>query len=380
MENKKELFDLKREKRELDAFLSTIAEPAASLPIKGLVQTKEALSALAENKSLPEAARREPSGLELEMAALKLEEAPVQPNHEDETLTPADNEFIPKFTDPISLKPAEKNVPGHEKMPSLTLLDEGKKTEALPQITDAQGAQPQESYAMLTQIDETTKSDRQELTRTSPPEEKKILTKPVPEKKTDKAVDKANAYDFAPEKKSAGIGKRIWILIILLLALLIGYFWFYPERGSKTIESIKSYIPISKTGQGDSSSSVKGINLMNIREKLVYNTTLGKNVRVIEGIAENSTPRPVSKIRIVANLYNTERVLLASTESFCGNIIIDEKLESLDANGIISALKDVKTMEDRIQPKGQIPFMIVFTSEPAGVFRLSVLPVDFKKH
>jgi hypothetical protein len=101
---------------------------------------------------------------------------------------------------------------------------------------------------------------------------------------------------------------------------------------------------------------------------------------VIEGIAENSTPRPVSKIKIVANLYNAEGAVLASTESFGGNIIIDEKLESLDAKGILAALKDVKTMEDRVQPKGQIPFMIVFDSEPAGVFRLSVLPVDFKKH
>ena len=101
---------------------------------------------------------------------------------------------------------------------------------------------------------------------------------------------------------------------------------------------------------------------------------------MLEGIAENSTPRPVSKIKIAAILYNAEGSLLAKTESFGGNIIIDEKLESLDANGILSALKDVKTMEDRIQPKGQMPFMIVFTSEPAGVHKLSVFPADFKKH
>ena len=51
MENKRELFDLKAEKRELDAFLSTVAETAASLPVKDVVQTKETLSSLGENKS-----------------------------------------------------------------------------------------------------------------------------------------------------------------------------------------------------------------------------------------------------------------------------------------------------------------------------------------
>ncbi len=252
MENKRELFDLKAEKRELDAFLSTVAETAASLPVKGVVQTKEILSSLAENKS----------------------------------------------------------------------------------------------------------------------------TKPAPGKKT----DKAGVYDCEPEKKSAGTGKWIWILIILLVALLIGYFWLYPERGGKTMEIIQSYIHVSKTDPGATSSSVEGINLMNVRQKLIYNVKLGRSIRVLEGIAENSTPRPVSKIKIAAILYNAEGSLLAKTESFGGNVIIDEKLESLDANGILSALKDVKTMEDRVQPKGQMPFMMVFTSEPTGVHKLSVFPADFKKH
>ena len=252
MENKRELFDLKAEKRELDAFLSKVAETTASLSVKGVVQTREIPSSFAEDKS----------------------------------------------------------------------------------------------------------------------------TKSAPGKKT----DEANLYDCETEKKSVGTGKRIWILIVLLVALLIGYFWFYPERGSKIMEVIKSYVPVFKTDQGAVSSSVEGINLMNVRQKLIYNVTLKRNIRVLEGIAENSTPRPVSKIKIAAILYNAEGSLLASTESFGGNIIIDENLESLDADGILAALKDVKTMEDRIQPKGQIPFMIVFTSEPAGVHKLSVFPADFKKH
>jgi len=72
--------------------------------------------------------------------------------------------------------------------------------------------------------------------------------------------------------------------------------------------------------------------------------------------------------------------LLATTESFAGNVVIDEKLESMNTQEILSALKDSKTMEDRISTKGQMPFMVVFTDAPAGVFRISVMPVDFKNH
>ena len=246
----------------------------------------------------------------------------------------------------------------------------------MPEIAATPDAKSLGSLDPMTGLDETVKSGGHELANIQLPEKKKVSTQPVPKIK----AGKAHAYDFAPEKNRAGIGRWIWILIIPLIVLLIGYFWLYPERGGKTIEIIKSYIPVSKTNRGATFSSIQGINLIHVRQRLVYNMQLGSSIRVIEGIAENSTPRPVSKIKLVANLYNAEGAVLASTESFGGNIIIDEKLESLDAKGILAALQDVKTMEDRVQPKGQIPFMIVFPSELTGVFRLSVLPVDFKKH
>jgi hypothetical protein len=377
MENKRELFDLKREKRELDAFLTTIAEPAASLSAKDVAATTEALSASAENKPASEDTHRAPSGLELEeMPVLKLEEEPVRPIQEEKALLPDENEFPSENTDTVSLPPIAATPPERETAPSSLMLEEENKPEALPEISDAPGIEPLERFAAATPFEETAKFDEPVLPETPPPEEKIILTKPAPEKKK----SKANAYDFAPEKKSVSTGKRIWILIILLIALLVGYLVIYPEPVSKAIEIIKPYIPVFKTDQSATSTSVQGIKLINVRERLVYNVRFGKSVRVIEGLAENLTTRPVSRIKIAANLYSADGSVLASTESFCGNMIIDEKLESLDPNGILAALKDVKTIEDRIPPKGQMPFMIVFTVEPAGVFRLSVSPVDFKKH
>ncbi|MEN6468153.1 MAG: hypothetical protein ABFD45_04280, partial [Smithella sp.] len=74
MENKKELFDLQREKRELDAFLSTFADTDASLFPENIIQPKEPSSFSAEIKLELESAPREISGLEMEMPAPKLEE------------------------------------------------------------------------------------------------------------------------------------------------------------------------------------------------------------------------------------------------------------------------------------------------------------------
>ncbi|HOF42819.1 MAG TPA: type I secretion C-terminal target domain-containing protein, partial [Candidatus Moranbacteria bacterium] len=55
MDNKIDLNDLLREKRELDSFLSTIAKDQASpsVPVKETVQTKESSSpSVSENKSV----------------------------------------------------------------------------------------------------------------------------------------------------------------------------------------------------------------------------------------------------------------------------------------------------------------------------------------
>lgn len=410
MENKKELFDLQREKRELDAFLSTFADTDASLFPENIIQPKEPSSFSAEIKLELESAPREISGLEMEMPAPKLEEVlePAEiklemesasreitglemetpepkieepsdePGREEKVFVPDDHEIRSGLTDTIVIKPPEMPAQERETAPSFAPFEEEKKAEIPPERTDAEGAQMPENFETMTRFDEITPSDGPGMPKTPPPEEEKIPPKKAPEKK----AKKTNAYDFAPENKSTGMGKWLWIgiSVIVLIAALVGYFLFSPLQGGKMIDVIKSYISLSKTHQGIAATSVQGINLIQVRQKLIHNETLGKNIRVLEGLVENSTDRPVSRIKIAANLYNAEGVVLSSTESFGGNIIIDEKLESLDAHAILAALKDVKTMEDRVQPRGQIPFMIVFTSEPSEVFRVAALPVDLKKH
>jgi hypothetical protein len=206
---------------------------------------------------------------------------------------------------------------------------------------------------------------------TPPPQEKK----PSMESSTDVKKESATSpYDFEPEKKGVGKGKWIWALIFLLImALAGGYFLLAPKL------SLPDFGSFFKIGVGGSVSSVNEIKLLNVRQRLVYNNSLGKSVRVIEGVAENVAAHPVSKIKIVANLYNANGDVIASKDSLGGNILADAKLESLDEAGLISELAAGKKSEDIVPPKGQTPFMIIFTSDLSGVHRLAVVPVDFKK-
>lgn len=366
MDNKSELFDLNREKRELDAFLSKIAEsdPSVSLTLKGIVQTQVA------SKSTFEALQQGPSGLPQEKPTVKDEWASIPFAHKDKLNTPSVNEFIPRFSDTVSLDRKDQTDSIQEKVSPLMSLDEGKKTEAPSRKTDAQGVKPLESFKTMTRFDGTTKSDGYVLTEMPLSEEKKISA----EIDTEKKIDKASPYDFAPVKKGVVKGKWIWILIVLLILLLIGYFWFSSNS------SVTGTGGVFNTNQSVTSSSAQEIKLLNIRQRLVYNLKLGKSIRVIEGIVENSASYPISKIRISANLYDANASLLASMESFGGNILIDAKLESMDADALVSELKKGNASDDIIPPKGQTPFMVIFTSELAGAHKLSVLPIDFIKH
>lgn len=372
MDNKSELFDLKREKRELDAFLSTFtdAEPSSSLLLKEAAPTKEVPSSSNGNESASGASRQELSGLNLEMPAIKTEKPSSAATYKDKGYGVNVNEFIPRFTDAASLDLSDQAESVSGKTSPFSSLDDGKKTNAPTRITVSQNVKPLESFKTMTRFDRTTKSDGTVLPDAPLSEEKKIS----PEINVEKKVDQAAPYDFTPQAKSAGKSKWIWLFVILLILLLAGYFVF----------SYKSSIPslgnLFKTGQGASVSSVKEIKLQNVRQRLVYNVKLGKSIRVVEGIAENSAAYPVSKIKIVANLYDAEGSLLASMASFGGAILVDAKLENMDAAGLIADLKTGKASEDRIPPKGQIPFMVVFTSDVAGVHKLSVSPVDFTKH
>ena len=163
--------------------------------------------------------------------------------------------------------------------------------------------------------------------------------------------------------------------MVIVLALLLGggYLWFFSGP------SIPGLGYIFKKGLTVTGTSAKEIKLINVRQRLVYNTRLGRSIRIIEGTAENTATFPVSGIKISANLYNADGSLLVTKEALGGNVLSDAKLESLDENGLLGELKKANVSKEIIPPGGQTPFMVILTTEMEGVHRLSVKATDFVK-
>ncbi len=373
MDNKSEMFDLQREKRELDAFLSTIEETDASSPLpKGSEVKKEAVSVEPDDRLAFQPSYLNVPGWKAGTPVLKSETAIDAAIPKDKTSMSNVNEFIPRTTGTGPLDFTDQQDSGREKLSPLMSLDDEKKTDTISRVAVPQSVKPLESFKTMTRFDGTTKPAEDVLAEVplSPlSAEKKILPESEAEKKSSKT---SSPYDFSPEKK-AGVGKWIWVLLILIALLVAGYFVFTSNL------FVTGPGNIFKSKQSAITSSTDEIKLYNVRQRLIYNTKMQKSIRVIEGIAENNASYPVSKIKIAANLYNAEGSVITSMESFGGSILIDSKLETLDADGLMASMKTGKASEDRIPPRGQIPFMIIFAGEVAGVHKLSVVPVDFVK-
>lgn len=380
MDNKTDLFDLKREKQELDQFLSTIAdsESPAFLAPKGIMLATDPRPT--ELKKPFDHFDLGQTKLNSKMVLDKPAEAFRQTTQKDKPQVSNDNAFMPKFGDAIPIRASADGDLKQKAKSSFLPGDEEEKDQSIHKITSAQGVKPLESLKTMPRFGRSSYFEEKEVPDLPQAPEKKIPTEAEPEKKTEHAVP----YDYAPEKTKGGKAKLIWILLVVVIALLGLLFWLYPETVGKIGDTIKTSVPGSESvinaGKSLFSASTPDVNLSNVRQRLVHNVKLGKSIRVIEGVAENASQRPISRIKISAVLYDAGGAKLVTMESLGGNILIDEKLESLDANAMQSALQAGKGAEDKIPPKGQIPFMIVFATEPAGVFKMSVSSINFEKH
>ena len=181
--------------------------------------------------------------------------------------------------------------------------------------------------------------------------------------------------------------KITWIALIIVFLILFfmaaGFLWFYPEKKTKALQWMVSNIPYADkvlTVDNEQKNPDTGkIKFIDVRQRIFRNTSLGRNIRIIEGVVKNNTAANISKVKLSGELYDSEgSLLLTSKTSLAGNVLTDDKLENLDEDKIFSALSIAPASnlsEATIPPMGQVPFMIVFAREPAGVFKLVIIPL-----
>lgn len=366
MDNKSELFDLQREKQELDQFLSTIADPEIPVaqPLKGAVPANEPRPLEKITKVFQNVESESPKPKPL-ASVEKPEETFRQIVPKDKPQASSDKAFISKGVETAPVRPPLTDADLKPKVTSSFLPGDEEKNQFTSTIKSAPGVKSIESLKAMPRFGGSSYFEEKEAPEPPPVSEKKVVQEAEPEKKAEPTAP----YDFSPEKKKTGKGKLIGVLLVVIIALLAVFFWL--SSGKETLIN---------AGKSLFTSSASDVNLINVRQRLVHNVKLGKSIRVIEGIAENASPKVISNIKVSGILYDASGSKLATMESFGGNILIDAKLETLDANAIKSALETGKGAQDKIPPKGQIPFMIVFADEPTNVFKMSVTVVDFVKH
>ena len=227
-------------------------------------------------------------------------------------------------------------------------------------------------------LDKSVKKDRQTSSFNSP-SDNKLFRQPYD-------VDSNEEIkEFAPE--NAASHKITWIALIIVFLILffmaLGFLWFYPEKKNQALQWMVANIPYADkvlTIDNEQKNPDTGkIKFIDVRQRFIRNTSLGRNIRVIEGIVKNNTAVNVSKVKLSGELYDSEGLLLLTSKtSLAGNVLTDDKLENIDEDEIFSALSIAPASnlsEAKIPPMGQVPFMIVFTREPARVFKLIVIPI-----
>lgn len=118
------------------------------------------------------------------------------------------------------------------------------------------------------------------------------------------------------------------------------------------------------------------VRIKDIRQRSVSNLLAG-NLHVIEGIAVNQAPHPLAKIKVRLVIADAYDVVLGEKIVFCGNILTDAELGAMAEAEIQRELSNELGSDfsnKRIEPKGEIPFMIVFSQEQAGAVKTTILP------
>jgi predicted Zn finger-like uncharacterized protein len=186
--------------------------------------------------------------------------------------------------------------------------------------------------------------------------------------------------DEVPEEK--GERKRILTrgiqLLILAIVLLIGgvYFVFFTGVGGQAL-----FERILGTSQKSEEVGPAQVDLTDVRQRLVNNISID-SIRVIEGTAINQSSFPMTRIKVRGEITDAYTVVLGVRESYCGNLLTDDELATMTEDQIQKELSNPlgsDVSNDRIEPKGQIPFMIVFTREPAGLVKTFVVPAGAER-
>jgi predicted Zn finger-like uncharacterized protein len=197
-------------------------------------------------------------------------------------------------------------------------------------------------------------------------------------------LDELSLVEDIPEARSASKRVWIWALGALLLVLLVGggSLFLFPQYGQMAMKELNAFFPglAQFTAPDAPTAPVVGpaqVKIVDVKQRFINNALLG-NIRIVEGVAMNTSPYPMARIKIRGELFDMINTPVRQSLAFCGNLLTDEELGIMSEEQILRELANPQgsdVLNDKIAPNGTIPFMIVFIREPPGVTRTFVIPV-----
>jgi len=187
--------------------------------------------------------------------------------------------------------------------------------------------------------------------------------------------------ELASPKSSGKTWKiAVWSVFVILIIPAVIYFVVFPNIGEQIIKNVLVSVGILEPARPEIVIS-HAVKLQDVRHRMINNYILGQ-IGVVEGTAVNRADYPISRILIKGEILDAYSVMLGEHTSYAGNILTDEELTNLSEEEILTKLSQpqgVNNSNDKIMSNGQIPFMIVFSHEPAGVIKTTVVTVGAER-
>jgi predicted Zn finger-like uncharacterized protein len=166
------------------------------------------------------------------------------------------------------------------------------------------------------------------------------------------------------------------LVVVTLIALSSGiYFFIFPRVGQQVFDGFSRYVPENIFSSSKKEQfSLNQLKLVNIRQRFVNNVFLGY-IRVVEGSVVNKSSFPITRVQVASLLYDAYDIVLDKQISYCGNLLNETELGSFTEDEIrktLSFAQGSDVSNDRVDPNGQIPFMVVFTHDPGDVSKTVV--------
>lgn len=171
----------------------------------------------------------------------------------------------------------------------------------------------------------------------------------------------------------------VWSVLVIVVIPVVIYFVMFPQIGDRFVEIAHKYIGDPEPARPE--VVIGQVKLQDIRQRMIKNNVLGE-IRVMEGTAVNQADYPICRIAIKGAIVDAYSVVLGDRTSYAGNVLTDEELTNLPEEEILRKLSRPEgnnNSNDKIVPNGQIPFMIVFAREPAGVIKTTVTTIGAER-